>query len=197
MLPQYKNDQENGSFCIIAYGSNLPLSSEVTESPVEVALELLTRESVEIVKYSHKYRTPAFPPGAGPDFENGAVLLRTSMSRNALLGVLHQVEAQVGRTRDQRWEARVVDLDLIDYGGQVAPDLTTYRHWVDLPLEDQMQKAPQELILPHPRVQDRPFVLVPMRDIAPDWVHPVSGISLDKLIEVFDPSELQEIQRIS
>lgn len=197
MLPQYKNDQENGSFCIIAYGSNLPLSSEATQSPIEVALELLARESLRIVKYSHRYRTPAFPAGAGPDFENGAALVQTTLPQNEILEVLHQVEAQVGRTRDKRWEARVVDLDLIDFSGQIAPDLATYRHWEHLPLEDQMQTAPQELILPHPRVQDRPFVLVPLRDIVPEWVHPVSGISVDELIEAIDPSELLEIQRIS
>ena len=140
------------------------------------------------------YQTPAFPAESGPDFINGVVRGETSLSAEELLAVLHGVEAEFGRTRNKRWEARVLDLDLIDFGGQIAPDLGVYEHWRRLPLIDQMKQAPEQLILPHPRVQDRPFVLVPLRDVAPNWVHPVTGVSVTDMLAQFSADALAEIR---
>ncbi len=167
------------------------------QPPVAIALGLLSSESVKILNFGRSYQTPAFPPTSGPDFVNGAVLVSTTLSRTELLAHLHEIERKVGRTRNKRWEPRVVDLDLIDYAGQVAPDEVIFREWFDLPLDQQMQRAPEQLILPHPRLQDRPFVLVPMRDIVPNWVHPVTELSLNQMLARFSAEELTEIQPIT
>lgn len=148
------------------------------------------------VEISGFFRTPAFPVGAGPDFVNAAVCCETSLSAAAVLGVLHKVESILGRTRNKRWEARVIDLDLIDFDGMILPDTATFSQWSDLSLSQQLKRTPDQMILPHPRVQDRLFVLIPLKDVSPDWHHPVLGLSLDEMIGVFDDAALAEIQRL-
>ena len=196
MVLQAKNVQDTESLCVIAYGSNLPISPLVSDDPIDVALGLLSTESLRILSQSHRYRSPAFPPGSGPDFVNGAIFCATQLTPKALLDVLHNVELKTGRTKKKRWEARVIDLDLLDFGGRVEPDLETYNIWKKLNLAEQMSHAPEQMILPHPRIEDRLFVLVPMRDVVPDWVHPVSCKSLDQLIDKFSRQDLSEIRPI-
>lgn len=194
MRPQPKKQVKRTRKCIIATGSNILNSLREGLPPVEAALKLLSSESVEIISQSPLYKTKAFPAGSGPDFTNGAVLCETTLSAQGLLAYLHKIESQLGRTRSQRWEPRIIDLDLIDFDGTIAPDPVQYQKWRDLPLENQMKQAPETLILPHPRLQERVFVLVPMRDIAPDWVHPVSGKTLDQLLSRFSKAQLAEIR---
>ena len=95
-----------------------------------------------------------------------------------VLAHFHRVEAQFGRARDKRWGGRTLDIDLLAIGNAVLPDAATYATWRDLPLDQQSQRAPDQLILPHPRLQDRAFVLVPLMDVAPDWRHPVIGLTV-------------------
>ena len=162
-----------------------------------MALRALSRKGLFKVETSEFYQTPAFPTGSGPDFVNGVLRAETALDAGSLLAILHEVEADAGRTRDQRWEARVLDLDLIDFDGSVLPNEGVYQTWRTMPLSEQMTRAPEQMILPHPRVQDRPFVLVPMRDVAPDWVHPVTGVSLDAMLADFSVAELAEIRPIN
>ena len=103
------------------------------------------------------------------------------MTADEILGLCHEIEARLGRLRSTRWAGRVIDVDLIAVGGQIAPDLDTHQMWRTLPLSEQMKHAPTELILPHPRLQDRAFVLGPLRDIAPDWRHPICVQSIAQM----------------
>lgn len=158
------------------------------------ASRALSRNGLSMVEMSGFYQTPAFPKESGPDFVNCVAKMVTELSAVDVLAVLHEVEAEFGRTRDKRWEARVLDLDLIDYDGLIVPDQTVHAEWRHMAIEDQMRRTPKQMILPHPRVQDRPFVLVPMRDVAPDWVHPVTGVTLADMLAQFSAAELAEIQ---
>ena len=103
---------------------------------------------------SRWHRTRAVPPSAQPPFVNGVVLAETVLRPRALMAVLHRVERRFGRMRRRRNEARILDLDLIDYRG-----------WIS----DGEDGGP---VLPHPRVLDRPFVLEPLAEILPSWQHP-------------------------
>jgi 2-amino-4-hydroxy-6-hydroxymethyldihydropteridine diphosphokinase len=86
-----------------------------------------------------------------------------------------------------------LDLDLIAFDDVVAPNLETYEVWRDLAPDVQKIRAPTDLILPHPRVQDRAFVLVPMLDVADDWVHPVTGLSIQLMLDGISDSEISQV----
>jgi 2-amino-4-hydroxy-6-hydroxymethyldihydropteridine diphosphokinase len=143
-----------------------------------VALGDIHRDVGKIVAVSRFFKTPAHPAGAGPDFVNAAALLETPLSPERLLAALHAIEADHGRTRDQRWGDRTLDLDLLLLGDRVLPDAATLRRWIELPADRQRREVPDHLILPHPRLQDRGFVLIPLAEIAPAWRHPLTGITV-------------------
>ena len=142
---------------------------------------------------SRLFRTPAFPPGSGPDFVNAAVAVQCHWSARELMTHLHSVEAALGRRRVQRWEQRQIDLDLLAMGSDVRPDMATLRVWMDIPLEQQQDKAPGQLILPHPRMHQRAFVLVPLADVAPDWVHPGTRRSVAQMLEALPDTDKAEV----
>lgn len=159
----------------IALGANATRGGVAPRDALKAALERLELEDFRLARRSSYYRTPCFPPGAGPDFVNAVAEFVTDLSPVETLARLHAVEAGHGRERRRRWAPRTLDLDLLSAGDAVLPDAATYRRWRDLPPARQKAEAPAELILPHPRIQDRAFVLVPLAQIAPDWCHPVSG----------------------
>lgn len=160
------------------------------------ALELFAGAALRISAQSRWYRAPAFPAGQGPDYVNGVVKIETTLPAVSVLAALHHIEDQLGRTRPKRWASRVIDLDLLALGAEVAPDLPGFRYWQSLPLSAQMQEAPAELILPHPRLQDRAFVLKPLVEIAPDWKHPVLGQTSGALLAALPPKARAEIQAL-
>ena len=110
-----------------------------------------------------------------------------------ILATLHAVEAALGRQRIARWGERTLDLDLIAVGEQLLPDPATHAQWRTLPLDQQMAEAPSELILPHPRLQDRAFVLVPLADVAPDWCHPVLGHTVTQMLHALPQADRDSV----
>ncbi|MGP9789443.1 2-amino-4-hydroxy-6-hydroxymethyldihydropteridine diphosphokinase [Roseinatronobacter sp. NSM] len=189
-----------GSKCnpiLIALGSNLAGHSDSPIVQLDKAIREIARKSVTIMERSPYYRTPCFPAGAGPDFVNAAIVCECDLAPRALLDVLHGIEQAAGRERTGRWSARVLDLDLLAMGGAILPDVGTFRYWSELAPAQQMQQTPPELILPHPRLQDRAFVLQPLLDIAPDWVHPDTGLSVRDMHAALDRRELAQIVRVS
>jgi 2-amino-4-hydroxy-6-hydroxymethyldihydropteridine diphosphokinase len=110
------------------------------------------------------------------------------------MDLLHEVEAHFGRTRERRWGGRTLDIDLIAMADLVLPDLAGWTRWHNLPAARQAKEAPQTLILPHPRLQDRAFVLVPLMDVAPDWRHPVTGQTVAQMVQSLPQAEIDAIR---
>jgi 2-amino-4-hydroxy-6-hydroxymethyldihydropteridine diphosphokinase len=108
--------------------------------------------------------------------------------------MLHQIEAAHGRIRSGRWAGRTLDIDLLAVGDQILPDAETHRQWRDLSPEDQALLAPDQLILPHPRLSERAFVLVPLADVAPDWRHPILGQTVTQMRDALPPADLAAVQ---
>ena len=148
---------------LIALGANLPSASGDPRATLEAALAALAARGLVVAARSRWYRTPAYPPGAGPDYVNGAAALAATLPPAVVLGMLHAVENDLGRLRGRRWGPRVCDLDLLASGAAVLPDPATVRDWIERVGAARMA-SPPGLILPHPRLQERGFVLRPLAD---------------------------------
>ena len=114
-----------------------------------------------------------------------------------MLDRLHRIEAEFGRERVQRWGQRTLDLDLLACGDAMLPDDATHALWRDLAPEQRLIRAPDELILPHPRLHERAFVLVPLADIAPDWRHPALGLTVAEMLARLPQAERDAVRPIS
>jgi 2-amino-4-hydroxy-6-hydroxymethyldihydropteridine diphosphokinase len=142
------------------------------DSPVilEAAIETLAQTpGIILVAKSSWYQTKAVGP-AQPDYLNGCAILQVVILPQLLLETLLKIEQKFGRDRQERWGPRTLDLDLILYDDLI----------VNIP----------NLIIPHPRMQERAFVLVPLAEIAPDWVDPVSGCAIKDLVKQVDCSDV-------
>ena len=180
--------------CLIGLGSNLQWGSLDPADIISLSIYSLTAYPNSVKKISRFFQTPAFPIGSGPNFVNAAIMIRTKLTPQEVLAVLHEIEQQNARLREKRWAARTLDLDLLSYGASVIPNSEEFRYWFDLPLDRQMKEIPDKLILPHPRLHQRSFVLSPVMDIAPDWVHPVLGLSVAELYAQLSKEERCELK---
>ncbi len=180
----------------IAMGANLPTETDAPLVTLLKAVELLADAGIAVVARSLFYQTPAFPAGSGPDYVNAALSVRTDMQPFQLLETLHRIEGFLGRMRKERWAARAIDLDLLAMGDMVLPDHATQARWSGLPQARQLKDVPPELILPHPRMHERAFVLVPLGDVAPNWVHPVLGLSVAEMLARLGAEACAEIRPI-
>jgi 2-amino-4-hydroxy-6-hydroxymethyldihydropteridine diphosphokinase len=159
---------------VIALGSNLPSSTYGSpQATCEAALKALAAAGLTIKRRSRWYRSAPVPSSGQPWFVNGVAEVETALSPGELLDLLHRVERDFGRIRRRRNEARVIDLDLLAYGDRVS--------------------APGEIpALPHPRLAERAFVILPLAEIAPSWRHPESGASAAELARRLPPDQTAE-----
>ena len=182
---------------VVAVGSNEETAFGGAREIVSRAPAALEAAGLKPRATSELFETPCFPAGYGPDFVNSVVLLESDLPPERILAVLHRVEAEFGRKRRQRWGPRTLDLDLIALGGVILPDATELRRWMELPPEAQTREVPDRLILPHPRLQERAFVLIPMAQLVPEWRHPLTGMRVREMIEALPEAEKAAIRPIS
>jgi 2-amino-4-hydroxy-6-hydroxymethyldihydropteridine diphosphokinase len=148
---------------LIGFGGNL--TTPQFGPPLDTlaaALVVLEAQDIGIVTRSAWYRSEPVPRSDQPWFINAVASLTTGLSARDLLAVLQMIEGQFGRVRGERNAARVLDLDLLDYHGEVTETTA--------------------LVLPHPRLHQRRFVLTPLAEIAPGWRHPLSGFTAEQLL---------------
>lgn len=150
----------------VALGSNIGDSQTILEAAIK---SLAQTSGILLEAKSRWYKTKAVGPPQ-PDYLNGCVTLQVEMLPQQLLEILLGIEQQFGRVRQERWGPRTLDLDLLLFDDFI----------VDTP----------NLQIPHPRMRDRAFVLVPLAEIAPDWIEPVSGCVIKELLKEVDCSDV-------
>ena len=183
---------------LIAFGANLPDGRFGPTDTLRAAIDDLRSHGVGFLRLSRFYETPCFPAGAGPDYVNAAAVVRPpeGMGPDGLLALLHQVEAAHGRQRISRWAGRTLDIDLVAWDDAVLPDVESQTRWRDLPASDQARLAPDRLVLPHPRLQDSAFVLVPLAEVAPEWLPPLLGQTVAEMLAALPERDRAEVRAL-
>ena len=151
----------NSVAAYVAIGSNLGDRARFCYSAIQ---QLSNHPLIALTKISTLIETAPVggPAGAAP-FLNGAIALETSLGAHALLDEMHTIEKRLGRERRERWEPRIIDLDLLLYGDKIV--------------------SSEHCIVPHPLMHRRPFVLEPMMQIAPDALHPTMQMTIRGLVD--------------
>jgi 2-amino-4-hydroxy-6-hydroxymethyldihydropteridine diphosphokinase len=134
-------------------------------SNLRAAIESMQPE-ISVLAKSHVYETPPWGYEDQPAFLNMVVKAETGLEPESLLRYLKQLEVELGREQNFRWGPRLIDLDILFYDDLV----------IDTP----------PLVIPHPRLHERAFVLVPLMDVAPELVHPVFQKSISALLTEVD-----------
>ena len=187
---------ESSGRCCVALGSNIPSKFGDSLKTLNCAISDLQTSNFKLIKCSSFYETEPIPKGLGQNFINCCAIFESQLSAFEVLEHLHNLETRYGRTRDKRWGARIIDLDLIYFDELIVPGKHTLQKWIDLSPDEQIKCWPIEMILPHPRLQDRAFVLIPLRDINKDWRHPLLGISVVDMLALLEPNLLNEIKKL-
>ncbi|NKD54360.1 MULTISPECIES: 2-amino-4-hydroxy-6-hydroxymethyldihydropteridine diphosphokinase [unclassified Haematospirillum] len=156
----------------VAFGANLAGPCGSPAQAFDAAVTLLERHSVPVTQRSSLWESAPVPRSEQPWYVNAVVQVDTDLAPHDLLGLLHRIESAMGRVRSEANASRAIDLDLLAYHAQVIG-----------------QKGGEGLMLPHPRLHERAFVLFPLQEIAPNWIHPVSGACIPDMTAALDPSQ--------
>ncbi|WP_432431412.1 2-amino-4-hydroxy-6-hydroxymethyldihydropteridine diphosphokinase [Rhodomicrobium vannielii] len=154
---------------IIGMGSNVTSRWGDSYRTIAEGLNQLEGAGIPILRHSRFYRTSPLGPADQPDYFNAAAIIGTSLPAIALLSLLKKIETAAGRRSSVRWGPRALDIDILDYNRQIL-------NWQNRRCQ-RFKCNEFRLILPHPGIESRPFVLQPLQDIAPYWHHPVYGLN--------------------
>lgn len=154
---------------LLGLGSNLPGPWGNPLDTLRRALVEMQTINIDVVSRSMAYSTYAYGLGGQPDYVNAVVAIDCLAPPEALLIRLHGLETRAARARGERWGARTLDIDLLDWHGRILGK--------DKELGSRAELGFKPLSLPHPGIVNRPFVIVPLAEIAPGWHHPVNGLT--------------------
>jgi 2-amino-4-hydroxy-6-hydroxymethyldihydropteridine diphosphokinase len=159
----------------IGLGGNLPHPRYgAPRATLEAALAALRSRGIEVRRVSPWYRTAPVPASDQPWYFNAVAEVSTDLAADRLLAELHAVEDQFGRERSVLNAPRLIDLDLLDFRGEISLG------------------GPGKASLPHPRLASRAFVLRPLSDLAPGWRHPGTGVSIKALVAALPDDQVTE-----
>ena len=165
-----------GNMILIGLGSNMTGPWGAPSDCIDHAIELLDQHPFELVRASALIETTPYGVPDQPPYINAVARIETHLPPLDLLQALREMERSAGRERHVRWGARTLDLDILDYNGMV--------------LKQGVEKTTDaDLVLPHPAISEREFVLAPIAEIAPRWTHPVTGRSARSMLAALDPDK--------
>ena len=154
---------------LIALGSNLGDSRAILEAAIET---LNKKPGIQVKTHSSWYETPPLGPPQ-PNYLNGCALLETEITPEDLLTTLLEIEREFGRVRREKWGPRIIDLDLLLF-------------------DNLIQQTPQ-LQVPHPQMRQRAFVMIPLAEIVPNWIDPITGKTIAELAKNIDTTGINKL----
>ena len=157
-------------------GSNLPLSIQDRKDNIKKAVKHLKDLTLKLIKISSFYETPSYPNKSDPRFINLCIKLETNLKPLMFLNCIKEIEKKLGRIRLKKNEPRTCDIDIIDYNGEIINNI--------------------DLIIPHPKLHLRNFVIYPLKEIEPEWQHPVYNKKIDDFFLELDKNSHNEITRL-
>ena len=161
---------------IIGIGGNI--KSDEGSHPIHVAMKAinsLKNYSIQVIEQSSWYESEPIPKSNQPNFFNCIVFANTILNELDVLKVLHKIEHTLGRRRKTVNEPRVIDLDLIDYSNKILSN--------------------KEIIIPHPRAHTRRFVMEPLAELDPNWVHPILKTNVHKILKKINNQKIKIINK--
>jgi len=161
----------------INIGSNLSSKFGTKLKNISIAINLLIDTNLKIKKISNFYETPSYPNKNFPKFLNIGILLEYKLTYKALFKKIDLIEKKIGRFKTKKNDPRVCDIDIIDFNGLIKKD--------------------DSIILPHPRSHIRNFVLYPIKEIDPNWTHPIFKKNVDFFINDLSQKQRIEITRLN
>ena len=161
----------------INIGSNLNSQKGDRFYNLSKAVELININSIKILKISNIYETPSYPNSKNPKFLNMCLAIQCKEKPGSLIKIFKVIEKKLQRNKSQRNQPRTCDIDIIDYYGKIINQ--------------------SKIITPHPRAHLRNFVLFPLREVAPKWVHPILNKKIDFLIKKLNLKLRNEITRLN
>ena len=141
---------------------------------INYALELISDNIGKVGSMSSLYRSSSWGDENQPDFLNMVIKVESTLSASEIMRKILTIENMMGRIRTKKWASRIIDIDILYYENSVIDEA--------------------DLHIPHPRIQDRRFTLIPLVEIAPDEIHPVRGVSNSELLRLStDPGRVEKI----
>ena len=157
-------------------GSNLPSKEGGRENNILKAISCLKKLNLNLLEISSFYQTPSYPNNLDPKFINLCVKLESNLKSSELLNEIKKIEKKLGRTRVKKNEPRTCDIDIIDFNGEIIKN--------------------DELEAPHPRLHLRNFVIYPLKEIEPNWSHPIFKKKIDSFFQELNNNSHNEITRL-
>ena len=158
-------------------GSNLSSSFGDKIDNIVKSISLLKKLNVKILDISNIYQTPSYPIRSFPKFNNVTIKLESSMKLNDFFIEIKKIEKKIGRIKSPKNQPRVCDIDIIDYNGLILTN--------------------SNLQIPHPRMHKRNFVLYPLKDVSPEWQHPIFKKKIDYFLNQLNQKAHIEITRLN
>ncbi len=183
---------------VVVLGSNLPSEfGNSFETLKQCIYEIKTYLPIKSLLESNWYISSSYVDKREPRYLNVGIRFSTNLNPTELIKLTAGLEDKYGRRRKRRWESRSCDIDILLCDQQILPSRDYFVKWLKLDFLDQIKLVPDELIIPHPRLQERTFFLKPLDDLQPDWVHPFLKLKAKEMLDSLPLNEIDNIEELN
>jgi len=165
---------------ILALGSNLSSTFGDRFDNINLAISFIESHNISLIKKSSYYETPSYPDRSRPKYINVVIKISTNLSPENLVPIIISIEEKLGRIRNYRNEPRTCDIDIIDFNSQVMD----------------FEYKNLSFTVPHKKLAHRNFVLIPLKEIFKNWIHPKTNESIDLLINKLSKEDKKSILKV-